>query len=306
VLAGALAGPALFFPLYAAWDAAFTDERIGLLPLLLAAVALGTALLLLRARRTHLGDPVLALFVAVALLGLSASLPLQLERQWLTIAWALEGAALAALSRRLTHPLLRVASVLLGLGVAVRLLMNPWALEYGQAGGLPVLNWTLYTWGLPALCLVAQARWLSPTAEQRAQVPAFVPPLLRVLAVLVGFALVHVQVSHAFQEAGPIELGGHGLVQGMVRSVAWAVYGVLVLLVGLQSGHRHVRLVGFALVLVAAAKVFTVDLWQLSGFARVGSVLGLGLTLLISAFLFERLVLRQDREDPKPRPPEEP
>ncbi len=306
VLAGALAGPAFFFPLYSAWDEAFGDERIGLLPLLLAALALGTAMLLLRARRTHQGDPVLALFVAVALLGLSASLPLQLERQWLTIAWALEGAALAALSRRLTHPLLRLASVLLGLGVAVRLLMNPWALEYGQGGGLPVLNWTLYTWGLPALCLVAQARWLSPTADERERVPGFVPPLLRVLAVLVGFALVHVQVSHAFQDAGPIELGGHGLVQGMVRSVAWAVYGVLVLVVGLRSGHRHVRLVGFALVLVAAAKVFTVDLWQLSGFARVGSVLGLGLTLLISAFLFERLVLRQARDEPEPRPPEEP
>lgn len=306
VLAGALAGPAFFFPLYTAWDEAFGDELIGVLPLLLAAVALGTAMLLLRARRTHQADPVLALFVAVALLGLSTALPLQLERQWLTIAWALEGAALAALSLRLTHPLLRVASVLLGLGVAVRLLMNPWALEYGQGGGLPVLNWTLYTWGLPALCLVAQAHFLSPTEAQRERVPAFVPPLLRVLAVLVGFALVHVQVSHAFQDAGPIELGGHGLMQGTVRSVAWAVYGVLVLMIGLRSGHRHVRLVGFALVLVAAAKVFTVDLWQLSGFARVGSVLGLGLTLLISAFLFERLVLRQDREEPEPRPPEEP
>ncbi|MCK6507102.1 DUF2339 domain-containing protein, partial [Myxococcota bacterium] len=298
VLLGAAAGPALFAPLYFAWVEGWTDAAIGLLPLSLGAVALLTGATLARARRVGRGDAALALFVAVALLGLSTALPLQLERQWLTIAWAVEGALLAALSRRLHHPLLRVASVALGLSVAVRLLLNPWALEYGEGGGLPILNWTLYTWGLPALCLLASARLLAPK-DGRAQVPAFVPPTLRVLAVLVGFALVQVQVSHLFQDAGPIELGGHGLLQGMVRSLASALYGVAVLVGGLVAGHRHVRLVGFALVLLATGKVFAVDLWALSGFARVGSVLGLGVTLLLSAFLFERLVLRSERTDPE-------
>ena len=32
---------------------------------------------------------------------------------------------------------------------------------------------------------------------------------LRILAMFTGFALVNVEVSHAFQDAGPIELGGH-------------------------------------------------------------------------------------------------
>jgi len=41
--------------------------------------------------------------------------------------------------------------------------------------------------------------------------------------------------------------------------------------------------------------VFVVDLWSLSGFVRVGSVLGLGVLLLVAAFLFERLVLRERR-----------
>ena len=43
---------------------------------------------------------------------------------------------------------------------------------------------------------------------------------------------------------------------------------------------------------VATAKVFAVDLWSLSGFVRVGSVAALGVSLLVAAFLFERLVLR--------------
>ena len=47
-----------------------------------------------------------------------------------------------------------------------------------------------------------------------------------------------------------------------------------------------------------------VDLWALSGFVRVGSVLGLGVTLLVAAFLFERLVLRESQSsDPSTEEP---
>ena len=46
-------------------------------------------------------------------------------------------------------------------------------------------------------------------------------------------------------------------------------------------------------VLLAAVKVFVVDLWSLPGFIRVGSLLGLGVFLIVAAFLFERLVLRE-------------
>ena len=116
------------------------------------------------------------------------------------------------------------------------------------------------------------------------------------MAVGIGFALVNVQVSHAFQDAGPVELGGNGLMQGMVRSLGWAAYGVAVLVTGLRREGPALRLVGFAIVLAAAGKVFAVDLWSLSGFVRVGSLLGLGVSLLLAAFLFERLVLRRNAD----------
>ena len=52
-------------------------------------------------------------------------------------------------------------------------------------------------------------------------------------------------------------------------------------------------MVGFCGVLAAAGTVFLSDLWSLSGFVRVGSIAGLGVTLLVAAFVFERLVLRR-------------
>jgi uncharacterized membrane protein len=291
-LASALAGPALFLPLYRAWQLSAGDVMIGILPALLGAVALLNAAVLVRLYRTDRSSGILAVFVGVALLGVSAAVPLQLERAWLTVAWAAEAAALAALSRRLSHPLVRAASIVLMATVGVRLLMNPVALTYGNASGLPVLNWTLYTWGVPLLASLLAARWL-----HRDDAPNHASTGLRLLACALGFALINVQVSHAFQAAGPIELGGSSLVQGMVRSLAWAAYGGAVLGLGLYSGNRHTRLVGFAVVLLATAKVFAFDLWSLAGMARVGSAMGLGVTLLTAAFLFERLVLRQPAQE---------
>ncbi len=231
--------------------------------------------------------------VRVTLLGLTAAIPLQLRDQWVTVAWALEGVALAAVSRRLDHRLLRVSSVLLGLAVTVRLVANPWALEYAGAGGMPIFNWTLYTWGVPAVCLLASAGFLGADAMGRPRVPAWTRLLLVLCSLVVGFALVNVQVSHAFQDSGPIELGGRGIWQGMVRSLAWAGYGIAILAAGTLRDHRVIRMVGFVVVLGAAGKVFLSDLWSLSGFVRVGSVAGLGVTLLVAAFVFERLVLRR-------------
>ena len=83
----------------------------------------------------------------------------------------------------------------------------------------------------------------------------------------------------------------------MVRSLAWAAYGMIILAAGTRADHRIVRMVGFFGVLAAAGKVFLFDLWSLSGFVRVGSVAGLGVTLLMAAFVFERLVLRRAARD---------
>jgi len=291
----ALAGPAFFLPLYTTWKEAAGVDLIGLLPVLLGAVALVGALTLVRQHGARRDSGPLALFVGVTLLGVTGAIPVQLRDQWVTVAWALEAAAVAWASRRLDHPLLRWTAVALAAAVTIRLTLNPWALEYADAAGPVLFNWTLYTWGLPAVCLLATSQLLGPASasDKRPRVPDLVRLGVLLGAVAVGFALVNVQVSHAFQASGPIELGGKGLWQGMVRSLAWAAYGIAILAVGTWRDHRVIRMVGFVVVLAAAAKVFLVDLWSLSGFVRVGSIAGLGVTLLIAAFVFERLVLRR-------------
>jgi uncharacterized membrane protein len=288
--AGAVA-VVVFPPLQAAWELGLSDAVVGLLPLGLAAVVLLCTAALVRRRDLALDSWGAAVLVGIVLLGITAAVPLQLQTTWLTVAWALEAAALAAVSRRVRHPLIGGMALALCAAVGVRLVLNPWALAWGDATGLPVLNWTLYAWGVPLVCVLAVAAWL-PRSEPGAGAFAWARGPLGALAIAIGFALVNVQVSHAFQDAGPLELGGVGRLQDMVRSVSWAAYGIGVLGLGLARDQRWVRLAGFAVVMLATAKVFTVDVWDLAGFVRVASVGGLAIALLVAAFVFERLVLR--------------
>jgi uncharacterized membrane protein len=239
-----------------------------------------------------------AAFALVTLLGLTAAVPLQLRERWLTVAWALEAAALAGISDRARHPLVRWTAVALCAAVGVRLLANPWALSWGTADeGWVLLNWTLYTWGVPLICVLLVARWLGRGRPDPVLAALRVP--LWVLAALIGFALVNVEVSHAFQPRGVLDLWSANRAESMVRSASWAAYGLVVLGIGLARDQRVVRLVGFAFVLLATIKVFGVDLWDLRGFVRVGSIGCLGVSLLLAAVAFERLVLRSTRAKPE-------
>ena len=295
----AAVGPVLFLPLYVCWEDLLGTSFVGALPVLMGGLALLAATVLIRRQKVDRQSTTVALFVMIALAGATLALPLQVESQWLSVGWALEVAALAILTRRLHHPLIRWTAVALAVVVGVRLLANPWVLSYGDAAGWPIVNWTLYTWGIPALAMLAAATFVAPTRrnDALAQMEKVHPLLYVMLSIGLGFALVNAEVSHGFQDSGPLELGGSGLLQGMVRSISWAVFGVAVLIAGLASGSRIIRFTGFGFVLLAAAKVFAFDLWGLEGLARVGSVLALGLSLLVAAFLFERLVLRQAPAD---------
>jgi uncharacterized membrane protein len=84
----------------------------------------------------------------------------------------------------------------------------------------------------------------------------------------------------------------------MMLSVFWALCGLGLLVVGLKRGYPWSRRGGLALLVLAAAKVFTYDLTSLDQMARVLSLIGLGLLLLVATFLYQRAVTgdREKRE----------
>ncbi len=292
VVAAGAVGPVLFLPLWRLWHHSFGDSVIGLLPVLLGAgVALHVAALVRQGRRSASHPEVVALG-ALTLLFLALAIPLQLERQWVTIGWAIQVMLLGLFYRRARHNGLAVFAGGLALLVLGRLFLNPEAWRHGGGEGMIILNWTLYLWGVPTLCMLVAA-W---GFEARGQGLTAFGRGLKIAAILLGFALVNLEVAHGFAHDNQLSFWSEDLSQSMVRSVSWGLYGLLLIGLGSAKQAQWLRLFGLAFLLLGAGKVFVLDLWSLTGFYRVGSIFGLAVVLILGAIAFQRLVLK-DRED---------
>ena len=139
----ALAGPLWFPALKSAFVTRFGDGAVGLLPVALAAVALITVLSVRPRLTADTGARRTALvwYLAVALSLVSVAIPLQLEREWITIGWALNGLAILLLWVRLNHPGLKYFGLALLGAALIRLVANPAVLSYHLPAGAPIVNW---------------------------------------------------------------------------------------------------------------------------------------------------------------------
>ena len=126
---------------------------------------------------------------AVAALALGCSI--LLSAQWLTLAVALFLPPLALIAERAGLPALRRVALVVALVVLVRLVLNPYVLDY-EVGTTPVLNGLLLAYGGPALCFALAAALFRKQGDDA------------LVAVLAGGAcvfttlLVLLQVHHGF------------------------------------------------------------------------------------------------------------
>ncbi len=79
----------------------------------------------------------------------------------------------------------------------------------------------------------------------------------------------------------------------MLLSIFWAITGLVFLAYGLIRDHGLPRLAGFGLLVIAIFKVFTYDLSTLDSIYRVLSLVVLGLLLLVSAYMYQRMRSRK-------------
>ena len=292
-LTSALAGPAYFLPLYRAVVAGWGKAWIGLLPVVMAAAVLAALIGVARRFRAAPADAegpnlrlrYLALFAAVALGFVTLAIPLQLDRQWITIGWALEAAALWWLFTRLPHPGLRLFGAALFAAVGARLLLNPEVLRYQERGG-PIINWLLYTYGVPALACFAGAAFL-----KRARDRTPLGPAAGFLGLLLLFALINLEIVDFFSTGPYVEFTmERRLGRDLTMSVAWGIYAMALLVIGLVRRAPGLRMISLGFLLLTVAKVFLYDLSNLTGLYRILSFLGLGVSLILVSLLYQRFV----------------
>lgn len=303
----ALAGPMLFPAARRLWEGWLGDGATGVLAVAFAAVSVGA---LARVQSQWDADnpirtSVLAWLGAAALFFVSLAIPLQLERSWWTIGWALEGLAVVALWRRVDHPGLKWLALGLFGAVSARLLLNPDVLTYYDRGSWRIVNWLAYTYLVPMVALVVAAWMMRPLEEPRARpwesalyaTPVRVASVLGFLAVCVGFAWVNLAVVDWFAEGPTLRVTLDRLpARDLSFSIAWAVYAVLLLAAGMARRIKGLRYLSLALLIVTIGKVFLYDLGHLEDLYRVASLVGLAVSLFLVSLAYQRFVFR----DPAP------
>jgi uncharacterized membrane protein len=301
----------LHFPiLYRAFQETFPAFAYnGLLPAALAVPCLLGLLLSIRSGSTDQQHRLttLALFGGASLFFITLIFPIQFDRQWITVGWALEGTALLWLFHRVPHPGLRIVGTGLLLVSFARLALNPWIIWAYDRTGTPLLNWYLYTYGIVALCCLAGAWLLSPPRNRALGIS--VPPILYALGTILLFLLVNIEIADYFSAPGQRLTFNFSasFAQDTAYSLAWALFAFILLTIGFKLKNSATRFAGMGLLVVTLIKLFLHDLWRLGGLHRIGSLVGLAVVLIVVSFIYQRFLSSESfgkKDENAPKPPE--
>ena len=298
--AAALAAPLHFYLVYEV--VRVTHPHNGMLGLVPAAFAIPSLLGLVALLRfiptdSPARNAQLALFGGAALFFITLIFPIQFDRQWITVGWALEGAALCWLFQRLPHPGLRIAGIGLLLVCFARLVCNPAVLAYHTRAATPILNWYLYTYGIVAISFMVAARLLAPPRNLVLNQNA--PPLLNSCGVILAFVLLNIEIADYFTEPGAYELTfqfSGNFARDMSYSIAWALFALLLLIAGIRKRTRGARYAGLVLLCVVLLKLFLHDLSQLQQLYRIAALIVVAIIAIVASFLYQRFFTQPQKQ----------
>ncbi len=291
-LAAVLASASFFHVARLSIVAAGYEEFVGALPVVQAAllgVVLAGLLRIEPADSRTLGR--LALVAGAVLAFVTVAIPLQFDKQWITIGWALEGAALAWLYRRIPHRGLFWWAIGLLAAVFVRLALNPEVLVYHARSEVPVFNWYLYTY-LTCAAAMLTAGWMFSTTNDTVAEPLRGSQLAPATGTILLFLLLNIEIADFFATGDTIRFNlSAGLGQNLTYTLGWAVFAVALLAAGIALRSHAARLAAIALLTVAALKGFVSDVARLPGLYRVMSLVGLAICLSLVAVVLQRFVM---------------
>jgi uncharacterized membrane protein len=192
------------------------------------------------------------------------------------------------------HPGLRLTGFGLLIAAFVRLALNPAVLEYHVRSATPIWNWYLYSYGLVTLALFAGARLLAP--PRNVIVGSNVQPILATLGTVLAFLLLNIEIADAFTPAGAtvrFQFAGDLapdmlLKRHMTYSIAWGLFALTLLVVGIVKKLPAPRYAAIALLGVTTLKLFIYDLATLNSLYRIGALIGVAVIATLASLAYQR------------------
>lgn len=290
-ITAALSGVAHFLLVYPLVKESFPNDLMGLVP---AAFAIPSLLGLYGVWKFFPGmderqQSRLAWFGGVALLFITLIFPIQFERQWITVSWAIEGALLLWLFRRVPHPGLLVTGVALLAISFIRLTLNPAVFTDYERSGTAILNWHLYAYSVVAAAHFIGAKWFTDPEGRLEQLKP--RATLITMGGILLFLLLNIEIADYFTDPGnryvAFRFGGN-FARDMTYSIAWGLFSLGLLGIGFRSGSKHARFAAVGLLVVTLVKVFLHDLAAIQNIFRIGALVGVAIIAFIASFLYQR------------------
>jgi uncharacterized membrane protein len=217
-------------------------------------------------------------FLAVALTLVAIAIALIFNGTAVTAGWAVEGALVIMLAIRQRLAWMRLAGVLLfGVAImqAIDLLLSP-----APASQVVLFNPRAACAALiVGLCyVIAWFEWRDPGIPSR--------------KIGLGAALLTAQFVTVIALTGEINAfwavrNGH-LERELTLSVTWGLYGTALVVIGLARSYAPIRYFAIGVLAVTIGKVFFLDMAELDRIYRVGSIIVLGVLLLVTSYLYSR------------------
>ncbi|MCX6876361.1 MAG: DUF2339 domain-containing protein [Verrucomicrobia bacterium] len=300
-IASAVAGVGHFLLVHHLVGRAFPrmDDRMGLLPAAFAIPSLVALVAVVRMVSTQ--DEVrrnkLAWFGGVALLFITLIFPIQYDRQWLTVSWALEGALLLWLFRRVPHPGLQLTGLGLLVIAFVRLAINPAVFADYPRSGTAIFNWHLYVYGIVAAAQFLGAWWFTDPADRFRSLDPRINPrgVLLAFGGVLLFLLMNIEIADFFTPPGNLCVAfsfGMNFARDMTYSIAWGLFALGLLILGIWRHAGPARYAAIGLLVLTLLKLFLHDLAAIGSIFRIGALIGVAVIAFAASFLYQQFFNR--------------
>lgn len=75
----------------------------------------------------------------------------------------------------------------------------------------------------------------------------------------------------------------------IILPIIWTVLGIILIYKGIRNGNKELNKMGFVLIILMMLKLYFFDVWQMDQVSRIIAFIVLGVLLLISSFMFQKL-----------------
>jgi uncharacterized membrane protein len=241
------------------------------------------------------GDRLLiSTFIVVAATFITLAVPIQLDRHWVTIGWAIEGGVLSWIGLKAPNRALRYMAVI----VFALALLHWFVVDFGyfafapDRSIIPIFNRRAFSALVLVTTLIIAARLYHWFRLEGAEFDAGFMLTANVLLITWLSAdlsdyfnsfIADLQASNNLADLRDLRLA-----QQLSLSVLWAIYGGVMLVAGIWRSNRLLRIMALGLLALTIGKVFLIDLASLDKIYRIASFVVLGAILLAVSFLYQK------------------